>query len=395
MDDWQVLAIVAAWIIGIVILIVRFKVNPIIALVVGALGMGLSLGLGVEGTTEAVMTGFGEVMLEIGLLIGWGVIMGSMLYQMGAIQRLVAVIIKLFGRKTPYGLGLAMGVALQSIHIDVLLVMTAPLAKAIGKRMGRNGVGKIAVAMAIGLECGIVLMVPGVATVALSGLMGVPLGQMLIFGTIVLIPTLLISIFLMCWLFDHGFWNPAKDESQAGAEEPEGMAMMAPDSGQDAAALELLGTDAFAAETGQTATVVRTETAVEPQHAEAAASAARSVKQTPLLVMFAPLIGSLLLVALGAGMKLADLEHPVVTFFASPVVALLVGVIFTSIVCARTLGAATSGKALEEGLRQAGNIMLLNGAGGCLGAVVATGGLGALLSGYFSTNSCFPWSRCG
>lgn len=101
MDDWQVLAIVAAWIIGIVILIVRFKVNPIIALVVGALGMGLSLGLGVEGTTEAVMTGFGEVMLEIGLLIGWGVIMGSMLYQMGAIQRLVAVIIKLFGRKTP------------------------------------------------------------------------------------------------------------------------------------------------------------------------------------------------------------------------------------------------------------------------------------------------------
>ena len=73
--------------------------------------------------------------------------------------------------------------------------------------------------MAIALECGIVFTVPGVASLALAGLLNVPLGKMLLFGLLLVIPTIIISIAIMTFLFRRGFWNEAKDEDHTFVEE--------------------------------------------------------------------------------------------------------------------------------------------------------------------------------
>ena len=208
MSEVAIIANTAVAIVAVVMMIVRFKFNPVVSLVVGSAYLGLAAGLGVDKTIDAIMTGFGDIMAEVGLLIAFGVLMGAILQRTGAIQRLVQTLLQVFGpKRMPYAMSLTIATLLQSIFLDVLLVISAPLARRLAKKIGKNGTARMAAAMAIGLECGIVLTVPGVGALALAGLLGVPLGKMLLFGVLLVIPTVAISVAIMSFLFNHGWWN--------------------------------------------------------------------------------------------------------------------------------------------------------------------------------------------
>ena len=78
-------------------LIIRFKVDPVISLLLAALYLGLASGVGFAGTIEAIAAGFGEIMAEVGLLIGFGVLIGAFLHSAGAFHMLLYVLIRLVG----------------------------------------------------------------------------------------------------------------------------------------------------------------------------------------------------------------------------------------------------------------------------------------------------------
>ena len=178
MSETAVVVNTAVAILAVVVMIVRFKLNPVVSLVVGSAYLGLAVGLGVEGTIDAITGGFGEIMAEVGLLIAFGVLMGAILQQTGAIQRLVEMLLRIFGpKRMPYALSLTIATALQSIFLDVLLVISAPLGRNLAKRIGKNGTARIATAMAISLECGIVMTVPGCGFVGLGRPTGCSAGQ--------------------------------------------------------------------------------------------------------------------------------------------------------------------------------------------------------------------------
>ena len=83
MSETAVVVNTAVAILAVVVMIVRFKLNPVVSLVVGSAYLGLAVGLGVEGTIDAITGGFGEIMAEVGLLIAFGVLMGAILQQTG------------------------------------------------------------------------------------------------------------------------------------------------------------------------------------------------------------------------------------------------------------------------------------------------------------------------
>jgi gluconate:H+ symporter, GntP family len=377
MEDWQILTITAAAILAIVVMIVKFRINPVVSLVIGAAGLGLATGMGATGTTEALMKGFGDIMLEVGLLIAWGVLMGSILNEMGAIRRLVDSLLRVFGpRGVPYALGLTIGVGLQSIFLDVLLVMSAPLARRIAPHLGKYGTAKMATTLAISLECGIVLMVPGVAAVALAGLLSVPLGKMLIFGTIVIIPTIIISVTLMNLLLSRGLWKIDKDEQQL----PEDEATTSP-STDDAP---------IAPADSQAGLVDGHGTRVGLLPHQVHQTTVRHHKQPNLFLLFAPMVLALTLIAAGAILEMVGLSNPVVEFLAAPVIALLIGLLGTSVVARYTIGRKRVEAAVVDGFRESGQILILTGAGGSLAAVVAASGMGDILGQYFTAGSFAP-----
>jgi H+/gluconate symporter-like permease len=367
MSDTAIIVNTTVAIIAVVVMIVRFKFNPVVSLVVGSAYLGLAVGLGVEKTIEAITKGFGDIMAEVGLLIAFGVLMGAMLQQTGAIQRLVETLLKVFGpKRMPYAMSLTIATLLQSIFLDVLLVISAPLARTLSKKIGKNGTGRMAAAMAIGLECGIVLTVPGVGALALAGLLGVPLGKMLLFGVLLVIPTVAIAVAIMSFLFNHGWWNEARDEQEFLGEDPEPLNVKE-DEAVSGATMPNCGGG------------VATKTALAPTRAK-----------TPLIVLFAPMLVSLMLIATGAILDAADIHNPIVKFVSSPVIALLIGLIGTSFVGRYTLGAEPIQHAIGTGFKESGQILILTGVGGSLAATIQATGLGDILGQYFTASTAAP-----
>jgi GntP family gluconate:H+ symporter len=382
MSDIAVLINTAVAVLAAVVLIVRFKVNPVIALVIGSVYLGLAAGLGVEKTVKTITSGFGEIMVDVGLLIAFGVLMGSILNQTGAIRRLVEHLLNTFGpKRLPYTMGLAIGTLLQSIFLDVLLVISAPLARKLAPRIGKLGTARMATAMAIALECGIVFTVPGVASLALAGLLNVPLGKMLLFGLLLVIPTIVISIAIMTFLFRRGFWNEAKDEDHTFVEEEDregeeeaydGGAKPAPAAGlQPAGGKAANGTGL---KTGNGTVAV----------------AERETKQFPLLLLFAPLLASLLLIGAGAILEILKIDAEWMKLLGEPVIALLIGLIGTCLVARSAVGQKRVEEAITVGFKESGQILILTGVGGSLAATVAAAGLGDILGGFFSASTVAP-----
>lgn len=361
----------AVAIVAVVVMIVRFKFNPVVSLVVGSAYLGLAAGIGVEKTIDAIMKGFGDIMAEVGLLIAFGVLMGAILQQTGAIQRLVQTLIKLFGpRRMPYAMSLTIATLLQSIYLDVLLVISAPLGRSLAKKVGKNGTARMATAMAIGLECGIVLTVPGVGALALAGLLGVPLGKMLLFGVLLVIPTVAIAVAIMSFLFNHGWWNADRDEQEFLGEDPDALDDSDAEISRPAEASQDDNEPSGGGLATKTETVTRT--------------------QMPLIVLFAPMLTSLVLIATGAILDAADIHNPIVKFVSSPVIALLIGLIGTSFVGRRALGTEQIQRAIASGFKESGQILILTGVGGSLAATIKAAGLGDILGHYFTASTAAP-----
>lgn len=376
MSDLAILVNTALVVLAVVVMIVRFKFNPAVSLVVGSTYLGLVVGLGVDGTIDTITKGFGDIMAEVGLLIAFGVLMGAMLQETGAIQRLVEALLKTFGKqRVTYALALTIATLLQSIFLDVLLVISAPLARNLAPKIGKNGTARMAAAMAIGLECGIVLTVPGVGAIALAGLLGVPLGKMLLFGVALVIPTVAISVAIMSFLFNHGFWNPERDEQPFIGEDP------TPDADTEYAA----PAPALSAEDDEPSGPggVAQRTAVKP-------AASQTRHPTRLIVLLAPLLASLALIATGAILDVAEIQIPIVAFISNPVIALLIGLIGTSFVGRYAIGAGRIEKAIVTGFKESGQILILTGVGGSLAATIAASGMGDILGHYFSASTAAP-----
>ncbi|MGY3128379.1 GntP family gluconate:H+ symporter [Agrococcus sp. UYP33] len=381
MPEWTILAIVAVVIVAVVIMIVRLHVNPVIALAIGAAAIGLMSGLGALGTVETMATGFGDTMAEAGLLIAWGVLIGSLLNRMGAITRLVESLLKLFGPKgVPFAIGVSFATYLQTIFVDVMIVLAAPLARRIAPRLGKAGVGIMAATFAISLETGIALMVPGIGAVMIAASLGIPIGQMLLWGFVVVVPTVIVSILIMTIAFRAGFWNPEGDEQEIihDGDEP---------GGADAEARS--GADAPRSVSGATRSIpvagdgAQRSTVAVAEHEDEA-------RRLPLIVLFAPLLLSLVLIAGGALLDIAEAEVPAMQFLGSPAIALLIGVIGTALIARRALGRTELERALVHGFKDAGQIFALTGVGGALAAVIAAGELGDLLTGYLGASAFAP-----
>ncbi|TFD57684.1 gluconate permease [Cryobacterium suzukii] len=372
MDDWVVIAVTAGVIVAMVVLIVKVHLNPAVALVIGAGAIALVASGDVTQTASIVTVGFGEIMAEIGLLIAWGVLIGAILSEAGAIQRLVDGLLRIFGaRRVPYAFATTLAVALPSIYIDVLLVMSAPLGRRMAARLGRTGTARVATAIAVGLECGLVMIVPGVGALALAGLLGVPLGMMLLVGVVVTVPTILLTLLVMYFAFDRGFWNPERDES---------VTIIDTEADEDA-------DDEYPNRpaTGYTSAIA---TVGAPPRARTRMQ--QSTREPALALLFAPMIVSLLFVATGAIVQATDADLGPISIVFEPVFALLVGLLGTSLVARLTIGAERVNKAVSRGFRESGQILILTGAGGALAAAVASTGIGEILGSLFTTTTVAP-----
>jgi GntP family gluconate:H+ symporter len=390
MSDTLIVLHTAIAIIAIVVLIVVVKVDPVPSLVIGTLYLGVAAGLGFGDTIGTLVQGFADIMAEVGLLIGFGVLMGMLLTTMGALQKLVELLLRILGpRRLPYALSAALSTIFPSIYVDVQLVLASPLARSAAPRIGRNGLGMMGGALTAGILVGYVFVVPGLGTVAIAGLLEVPLGTMLIYGTLIGLPTAVLTTFLYSRLLQYGLWNEAKDEAHfedmvlgspdAVAEEvrEEGPPTTTPEGDPSVAEDARKGTPTAVAEEVREEGSVATEQ--QPAH-----------HAPPLYVSLLPIVVALLLIAFGAVAEATGLEAPVIQFLGDPVFALFLGFLGAYVLAWRTLTKEHVEEAMHKGFNATGQILLITGIGGSLGAVIGETGLDKILGGFFSAEAGTP-----
>lgn len=89
-------------------------------------------------------------------------------------------------------------------------------------------------------------------------------------------------------------------------------------------------------------------------------------------------------------MEILGAEFAPLQLVGNPVVALLIGLIGTTLVGRYTVGQKSVENAIASGFKESGQILLLTGVGGSLAATVAAAGLGDILGGFFTASAVAP-----
>ncbi len=93
------LLILFAAIVVLLFLMLRLQLNAFLALLVTALGTGIALGMPIEKVIKSVESGVGSTLGQLAMVIGFGAMLGELLAESGAIQRISTRLVTLFGEK--------------------------------------------------------------------------------------------------------------------------------------------------------------------------------------------------------------------------------------------------------------------------------------------------------
>ncbi|MBU2975324.1 gluconate:H+ symporter [Zobellia sp. B3R18] len=93
------LAIVIAGIFILFILIARFKLNAFIAFIIVSLLVGVAEGMDFETVTKSIQSGIGNTLGYLILILGLGAMLGKLVADSGAAQRITTQLVEKFGKK--------------------------------------------------------------------------------------------------------------------------------------------------------------------------------------------------------------------------------------------------------------------------------------------------------
>ena len=123
--------LVAAALIGLVILlvlIIKFKIQAMVAILIGAISIGLIAGMPFEDIVTAVNDGIGNTLKGIALLVGLGSMFGAILEVSGGAQTLAVTMVRRFGdKKAAWALGITGLVIAMPVFFDAGLIILIPL----------------------------------------------------------------------------------------------------------------------------------------------------------------------------------------------------------------------------------------------------------------------------
>lgn len=177
--------LVIAALIGLVILlvlIIKFKVQAMIAILTGALAIGLIAGMPFETIVTAVNDGMGNTLKGIALLVGLGSMFGAILEVSGGAQTLAVTMVRWFGdKKAAWALGITGLVIAMPVFFDAGLIILIPLAFSLAKRTGRSSLF-YAIPLLAGLAVGHAFIPPTPGPVLVSTMLNVELGWVILVG---------------------------------------------------------------------------------------------------------------------------------------------------------------------------------------------------------------------
>lgn len=343
----QMLMALFIGIVLLILLILKTKVHAFVALIISAITIGLIGGMGTTATIDAISAGFGGTLGNIGIIIGFGVMMGQIFELSGAAEKMARTFLKLFGKKRE-SLALALTGFLVSIPIfcDSGFVILSPLAKALSKNTKKSIVA-LGVPLAAGLVVTHSLVPPTPGPLGVAGTFGVDVGQFILIGILISIPMVAVCLLYGTYLGKKIYQLPA-------------------DNG-----------DGW----------------IRPPYQEPVydlKSDEESRKLPSAFMSFLPIVAPIILILINTVSKaLGKTEgiFSVLIFLGTPIVAVGIGLLLAIYTLAFKTERKVVISQMEDGIKSAGIIILVTGGGGALGKVLQVSGVGDFIAEQISKSA--------
>lgn len=177
--------LVIAALIGLVILlvlIIKFNVQAMVAILIGAIAIGLMAGMPFENIITAVNDGIGNTLKGIALLVGLGSMFGAILEVSGGAQSIAVTMVKKFGdQKAAWALGITGLVIAMPVFFDAGLIILIPLAFSLAKKTKRSSLFYV-IPLLAGLAVGHAFIPPTPGPVLVATMLDVELGWVILVG---------------------------------------------------------------------------------------------------------------------------------------------------------------------------------------------------------------------
>ena len=163
-------------------LIIKFKIQAMVSILIGAITIGLLAGMPFENIVTAVNDGIGNTLKGIALLVGLGSMFGAILEVSGGAQTLAVSMVKWFGdKKAAWALGITGLVIAMPVFFDAGLIILIPLAFSLAKRTKRSS-QFYAIPLLAGLAVGHAFIPPTPGPVLVATMLNVELGWVILVG---------------------------------------------------------------------------------------------------------------------------------------------------------------------------------------------------------------------
>lgn len=187
------LLVTCCCIVALVLLIGPGGLNPFLAFLLVSIGTGICLGIPLDGIVRSVQKGIGDTLGSLVAVIVLGAMLGKLVAESGAAQRISQVLIAAFGEhRVHWALmvtGFVVGVPL---FYNVGFVLLVPLIFTIVHRLRLPAV-YVAVPMLAALSVTHGFLPPHPSPSALVGQFGADMGRTLLYGILVSIPSILLA----------------------------------------------------------------------------------------------------------------------------------------------------------------------------------------------------------
>lgn len=187
--------LIAAAVVGIavlLILIIRFKLHPIISMMLSAVIIGVGAGMPLSMISETVEKGVGKTLQGIALLVGLGSMFGGILEASGGAQKIAETLIDKFGqKKAGWALGITGLVIGTTVFFEAGVVVLIPLVFSV-VRTTKKSILYYAIPLLAGLASGYAFVPPSAGSVLTANALDVNLGMMIMVG----VPTAIISMLI-------------------------------------------------------------------------------------------------------------------------------------------------------------------------------------------------------
>jgi len=178
----------------IVLAITRFKTHPFIALILASIVMGLLAGLDSSTIINNLTTGFGETLKNIGIVIAFGTIIGVFMEKSGGANTIAKYFLKLFGKeKSHITMSITGFIVSIPVFCDSGFIILSTLNKALNRSTGIS-LAILSIALATGLYTTHVFIPPTPGPLAAAAIIGADVGLVLIMGIIVSIPVAVVGL---------------------------------------------------------------------------------------------------------------------------------------------------------------------------------------------------------